>query len=74
MGVFLLSSSLGDAIEKMMNSYWWEHSSSQAKGVHWLSWDKLYMPKQFGGIGFKNLNAFNLDMFCPRLKFYYQAS
>ena len=46
----------------MMNSFWWGHSGAQNKGIHWLSWDKLSVHKNEGGMGFKNLTAFNLAM------------
>jgi hypothetical protein len=46
----------------MMNSFWWGHSGSTNKGIHWLSWDKLSMHKNNGGMGFKSLPAFNLAM------------
>ncbi|XP_058754336.1 uncharacterized protein LOC131627507 [Vicia villosa] len=46
----------------MMNRFWWDHKRDRAKGIHWLSWDKLSMPKSEGGMGFKNISAFNLAM------------
>jgi hypothetical protein len=62
MSIFTLPSSLCDEIEKMLNAFWWGHSRAQNKGIHWLSWDKLYMHKSVGSMGFKNLSAFNLAM------------
>ncbi|CAJ2647159.1 unnamed protein product [Trifolium pratense] len=62
MSIFLLPSSLCDEIEKLMNSFWWGHSGTQNKGINWLSWDKLSMHKDDGGMGFKDLSAFNLAM------------
>ncbi|XP_058776277.1 uncharacterized protein LOC131650592 [Vicia villosa] len=62
MSLFLLPSSLIDEIEKMMNRLWWGHKRDRAKGIHWLSWDRLSMPKSEGGKGFKNISAFNLAM------------
>jgi ribonuclease HI len=62
MSIFTLPSSLIDEIEKMLNAFWWGHSGTHNKGVHWLSWDKLSMHKNDGGMGFKNLSVFNLAM------------
>jgi hypothetical protein len=62
MSIFTLPSSLCDEIEKMLNAFWWGHSRAQNKGIHWLSWDKLSMHKSVGGMGFKNLSAFNQAM------------
>ncbi|XP_058727146.1 uncharacterized mitochondrial protein AtMg00310-like [Vicia villosa] len=58
----LLPSSLVVEIEKMMNSFLWGHKRDGTKGIHWLSWDRLSMPKCDGGMGFKSINAFNLPM------------
>jgi hypothetical protein len=55
MSIFTLPSSLCDEIEKMLNVFWWSHF-----GIHWLSWDKLSMHKNLGGMRFKNLSTFNL--------------
>ncbi|XP_019194227.1 PREDICTED: uncharacterized protein LOC109188138 [Ipomoea nil] len=32
------------------------------KSIHWKAWDKLCIPKKYGGLGFKELQAFNLAM------------
>ncbi|XP_019200193.1 PREDICTED: uncharacterized protein LOC109193819 [Ipomoea nil] len=32
------------------------------KGIHWKAWDRLCVPKKYGGFGFKDLRAFNLAM------------
>lgn len=62
MSIFLIPESLGDEIQKMMNSYWWGSNGNGSKGINWLSWDKLSVSKKFGGMGFRNLYAFNLSM------------
>ncbi|XP_019168846.1 PREDICTED: uncharacterized protein LOC109164752 [Ipomoea nil] len=48
------------AIERTMNRYWWRSKDDQ--GIHWKAWDKLCIPKKYGGLGFKELCAFNLAM------------
>lgn len=59
MSIFLLPSSLSNEIEKMMNSFWWGHNRDKVGGMSWLSWDRLSMSKNDGGMGLKNLSAFN---------------
>ncbi|CAK8542606.1 unnamed protein product [Lathyrus sativus] len=46
----------------MMNSFWWGRNLDNSKCMNWLSWDHLSMDKKYGGMGFKNLSAFNYAM------------
>jgi len=62
MSLFTLLVSLCDEIERMMNYVWWGHSGGQSRGINGLSWDKLPMHKNDGGMSFKNLPTFNLAM------------
>jgi hypothetical protein len=62
MSIFRLPNSLLDEIEKMMNALWWGHGGKNDKGLHWLSWEKLSVHKNHGGMGFKDLAAFNVAM------------
>jgi hypothetical protein len=62
MSIFLLPASIINAIETMMNSFWWGCGGSTNRGIHWMSWEKLAMHKTHGGMGFKDLAAFNLAM------------
>jgi hypothetical protein len=62
MSVFLLPMSIGDEIEKMLNSFWWGIKENGSKGIRWMSWDKLTMRKEWGGMGFRNIYGFNLAM------------
>jgi len=60
--IFLLPISLISTIEKMMNSFWWRHGGPNNCGIHWMSSEKLSMHTNHGGMGFKDLIAFNLAM------------
>lgn len=51
MSTFLLPTSLGEEIQKMINSFWWGTNRRNGRGIHWLSWDKLTMRKEYGGMG-----------------------
>lgn len=62
MSIFLLPSLLLTTIERMMNSFWWGHGGASNRAIHWLSWEKLSMRKVHGGMGFKDLSAYNLAM------------
>ena len=62
MSLFQLPTKLVTAIERMMNTFWWGHAKTSHRGINWLSWEKLSMHKTHGGMGFKDLSAFNLAM------------
>lgn len=61
MTTFLLPATLGEEIQRMINSFWWGSNRRQGKGINWLSWDKLTMRKEYGGMG-RHLFGFNLAM------------
>jgi hypothetical protein len=52
MSSFLLPQTLGEEIQRMLNSFWWGSNRNNGRGINWLSWDKLTMRKEYGGMGF----------------------
>lgn len=62
MSIFRLPKSLLDEIEKMMNVFWWGHVGANNWEMHWLEQDKLSVHKRYGGMGLKDLVAFNVAM------------
>ncbi|KAF8413474.1 hypothetical protein HHK36_001461 [Tetracentron sinense] len=40
--------------------FWWDHTKD--KKIHWLSWQKICKSKESGGVGFRDLQAFNLSL------------
>ena len=61
-GAFLIPSSLCDEIERMMNSFYWGSKKNGRRGINWMRWDKLTLHKSLSGLGFRNLESFNLSM------------
>jgi hypothetical protein len=61
MSVYLLPDSTIKDIERMMNSFWWGGGTNN-KGIRWLAWDRMTHSKNQGGMGFRDLHAFNLAM------------
>ncbi|XP_012070175.1 uncharacterized protein LOC105632409 [Jatropha curcas] len=62
MGVFLLPTTMCDELQKLMNAFWWSLKSTNRKGMHWLSWERLCVPKIHGGMGSRHLYSFNLAL------------
>ncbi|KAM0984898.1 hypothetical protein COP2_012518 [Malus domestica] len=46
-------------VEKAIRNYWLR-GNDQRKRVHWISWDRLLKQKKFNGLGFKDIQCFNL--------------
>ena len=45
----------------MMSKFWWGKKDREKK-LAWVSWEKLCTPKLEGGMGFRDLKAFNLAL------------
>ncbi|PNX89307.1 ribonuclease H, partial [Trifolium pratense] len=61
MSIYLLPDSIIKDIERMMNSFWWGGGANN-KGIRWLAWDRMTLPKSQGGMGFRDLHTFNMAM------------
>ncbi|XP_071683374.1 uncharacterized mitochondrial protein AtMg00310-like [Lolium perenne] len=61
MTCFDITKGLCDDINSMICRHWWAYQDNDHK-MHWLSWDKLTLPKKEGGLGYKDLHAFNMAM------------
>jgi hypothetical protein len=61
MGCFDLTRGLCDKINSMIAKFWWSQRDKDNK-MHWLSWDKLTQAKEEGGLGFRDIHAFNMAM------------
>ena len=61
MSCILLTKKICSKLTSLMARYWWG-SSLDKRSMHWLSWDKLTVPKCKVGMGFRDFNFFNLVM------------
>jgi hypothetical protein len=61
MGCFDVTKSICNQISTMICRYWWSQREGSHK-IHWLCRDKMIRPKSEGGLGFRDIHAFNLAM------------
>ncbi|MCI00237.1 RNA-directed DNA polymerase (Reverse transcriptase) [Trifolium medium] len=61
MSVYLIPETTIKEIERMLNSFWWGGGTNSG-GIKWLAWDRMSYPKEYGGLGFRNLHLFNMAM------------
>ncbi|XP_024164202.1 uncharacterized protein LOC112171222 [Rosa chinensis] len=65
MNCYLLPKSLCDDIYQLCASFFWGDTDEHKK-IHWRSWDRMCLTKQEGGMGFKNIYAYNLAMLAKK--------
>ena len=58
MTCFELPASLCKKIQSVLTRFWWD-SSNGARKICWVSWDKMTLPKNMGGLGFRDVQVFN---------------
>ena len=61
MSCFQLPKTLCHDLESMMRSFWWRQRDKENK-IAWVNWRKMCRYKLHGGMGFQNIQAFNLAM------------
>ena len=61
MSCFQLPKTLCTDLENMMRNFWWGQKDKEHK-IAWVSWKKMCKSKLQGGMGFRDLQAFNLTM------------
>jgi hypothetical protein len=61
MSCFYLTKSFCDELSAMIAKYWWSQQDKENK-MHWISWRKLIKSKGQGGLGFRDIHAFNIAM------------
>jgi hypothetical protein len=61
MSCFKLTKKVCKSFTSSTGHYWWS-SSLDRRSVHWVSWKELSKPKFKGGMGFRDLEMFNVAL------------
>lgn len=60
LSLFLIPESICDEVERKLNACLWGRDG--VRGIKWITWKKLCVPKECGGLGLKELRKFNIAM------------
>lgn len=61
MSVFKLPKTTCKNLTRAMANFWWNAQDGINK-MHWVSWERMCLDKEDGGLGFKDLEKFNQDL------------
>jgi hypothetical protein len=61
MNVFRLRKTLSREINTMMGKFWWGHKENDQK-IAWMAWSGLGRSKNSGGLGYRDLDCFNMAL------------
>jgi len=61
MSVFQLPKTLCHEINSMMGKFWWGFKENHSK-ISWMSWKGLGRKKLAGGMGYRDLDGFNIAL------------
>lgn len=66
MSGFLLPKNFCQQLDRVICDFWWG-SNTDSKRTHWIKWEKLCKAKKNGGLGFRNLRAFNIALLAKQI-------
>ena len=61
MSVFKFPKKICKGITDAISHYWWGDGENHRR-MHWFAWWKMCVPKEKGGMGFRDIHSFNLAM------------
>jgi len=66
MSTFLLSLEICENLASAIAQFWWS-SNLPKRGIHWAKWERVCLPREEGGIGFRMIHEFSLTLLALQL-------
>ena len=66
MSTFLLPLEICENLASPIAQFWWSSNPSK-RGIHLAKWEKMCLPREEGGIGFRMIHEFNLALLAKQL-------
>jgi len=66
MSCFRLPKTITSKLSSALAKFWWS-ANGDSRGMHWMTWNKLCISKSKGGLGFWNVDDFNLALLAKQL-------
>ncbi|XP_033131796.1 uncharacterized protein LOC117126793 [Brassica rapa] len=66
MSTFLLPLEICENLASAIAQFWWS-SNPPKRGIHWAKWEKVCLPREEGGIGFRMIHEFNLALLAKQM-------
>ena len=63
---FLLPLEICENLASAIAQFWWS-SNLPKRGIHWAKWEKVCLPREEGGIGFRMIHEFNMALLAKQL-------
>jgi hypothetical protein len=71
MSCFRLPKGLCEHLISLMRNFWWGYKDGKRKTC-WVAWDQMIKPKSIRGLGFRDMELFNLALLAKELGGYYK--